>query len=737
MKKLAKLLSLFLVLVLFNNGIKTAPKQTKPNILFIAIDDLKPILGCYGNTLIKTPNIDRLAKMGVVFKNNYCQQAVCGPTRASLMTGKRPDYTQIWDLKTRMRGINPDIVSIPQYFISQGYSTQGIGKVYDPRCVDKDNDKPSWSVPYHKTNKKYYGQYNEPLFGRYQLRETRALGEKYLKEAVDKGMNKADANDLAQSKIKPTTENADVPDYAYNDGANVLQAKDILGQLSKKSEPFFFAVGIAKPHLPFVAPKKYWDLYKREDMPIAPFQQKAKNAVEVAYHNAGEIRAYTDIPPLAVSTKQQDVGLTLPIDKQKELIHGYYAAVSYADAQVGILLNTLDSLGLTNNTIIVLWGDHGWHLGDHNLWCKHSNFEEAAHAPLIISTPSVSPSKTSALTEFVDIFPTLCELTGVPIPTYLDGKSLVPLMNNPKASVKEYSVSQYPRSGMDSETERQGYAPAKVMGYSIRTERYRYTVWMKDFKSTQPFKQDLLVASELYDYEKDPNETVNVAKEQAYSGVSKDMHEKMLAYFNAQLKGVLRYEKDIKAFETLDKTETYSPNAILFAGSSYIRLWTTIKQDLAPQVLIQRGFGGSNVQDMSYFVRRIVAPHPKVKAIVFYTGSNDIIGSDKDKSPQAVLDTFKTILKIVRETHPTTPIYWIEISPNERRWAVWDKIQEANRLFKEYARQTPNLHVIEAASSLLNEKGEPNVSYFKDDKLHPNEAGYRVWAEPIKKALPK
>ena len=201
--------------------------------------------------------------------------------------------------------------------------------------------------------------------------------------------------------------------------------------------------------------------------------------------------------------------------------------------------------------------------------------------------------------------------------------------------------------------------------------------------------------------------------------------------------GVLRYEKDIQAFEALDKTETYSPNAILVAGSSYIRLWTVIKQDLAPQEIIQRGFGGSNVADMSYFVRRIVAPHPQVKAIVFYTGSNDITGSDKDKSPQAVLDMFKNIVKLVRETHPTTSIYWIEISPNERRWAVWDKIQEANRLFKEYASQTTNLHVIEAASSLLNNEGKPNVSYFKDDKLHLNEAGYRVWAEPIKKAFEK
>ena len=393
MKNPTSLLFSLLFLASLTNISTTAAQQTKPNILFIAIDDLKPILGCYGDPMIQTPNIDRLARMGVVFKRNYCQQAVCGPTRASLMTGKRPDYTKIWDLKTRMRDINPDIVSLPQYFIAQGYSTQGIGKVYDPRCVDKNLDTPSWSVPYYKTNKKYYGEYDEPVFGRYQSPETKVLVEKYRKEATDKGMNKADANDYVQSKVKPTTESADVADYAYNDGANVLQAKDILAQLSKKAEPFLFAVGIAKPHLPFVAPKKYWDLYKRADMPIAPFQEKTKNAVDIAYHNAGEIRAYSDIPPLIESTKQKDVGVTLPIDKQKELIHGYYAAVSYADAQVGILLNTLDSLGLTKNTIVVLFGDHGWHLGDHNLWCKHTNFEEAAHAPLIISPPQYLPQK--------------------------------------------------------------------------------------------------------------------------------------------------------------------------------------------------------------------------------------------------------------------------------------------------------------------------------------------------------
>jgi arylsulfatase A-like enzyme len=511
-------------------------KTQKPNVLFIAIDDLKPILGCYGDKLIKTPNIDRLAKMGTVFLNNYCQQAVCGPTRASLMTGKRPDYTKVWDLKTKMRDINPDILTIPQYFSKNGYSTQGIGKVYDPRCVDKEIDGPSWSVPYYKTDNKYYDpNLGEPALGRYQLPETKALIEKYYNEGIDQGMKKSEANEYASKKIKPTTECIDVPDNAYNDGANILQARDILIGLSHQSSPFFFAVGIAKPHLPFVAPKKYWDLYKREEMPIAPFQEKSKNAVDVAYHNAGEIRQYSDIAPLTEFSDTKNFGLSLPIDKQKELIHGYYAAISYTDAQVGILLKTLDSLGLSKNTIIVLWGDHGWHLGDHNLWCKHTNFEQATHAPLIISSPSIAPNKTAAISEFVDIFPTLCDLAGLSVPNNLDGVSLKSIMKNPMGTVKEFAVSQYPRSGNDPESDRLGYAPAKVMGYSIRNYQYRYTIWMKnDFRSTQPFNKSLILGEEVYDYVADPLEKVNVISDKNYESITALLRKKMIEYFNQQ-----------------------------------------------------------------------------------------------------------------------------------------------------------------------------------------------------------
>jgi arylsulfatase A-like enzyme len=514
-----------------------AQQSSKPNILFIAIDDLKPILGCYGNTMIKTPNIDRLAKMGTVFLNNYCQQAVCGPTRASLMTGKRPDYTKVWDLKTPMRNVNPDILSLPQYLISQGYSTQGIGKVYDPRNVDKELDIPSWSVPYYKTNKKYYAAgTGEPANGQYQDPTTKALIEKYAKEAEDKKMSDADAKAYVQSKIKPAVEKTDLPNNAYNDGANVLQARDILGELSKSKKPFFLAVGLAKPHLPFVAPKKYWDMYKREDMPLAKYQQVTSNPIEPAYHTSGEIRAYTDIEPVE-DFSDMKVGVKISEEKQRELIHAYYAAISFTDANVGVLLNTLDSLGLTKNTIVVLWGDHGWHLGDHNLWCKHSNFEQATHAPLIIAAPGIASNKTSSISEHLDIFPTLCELAGVEIPKVLDGKSLVPLMKNSKAVVNEFAVSQYPRGAAKEENTKSEFSGAKVMGYSIRTNRYRFTIWMdNNWRSSKPYNASSFIGSELYDYQKDPEERNNVFTDKKYAAVAKEMEQKMMAFFKTQVR---------------------------------------------------------------------------------------------------------------------------------------------------------------------------------------------------------
>jgi len=510
---------------------------SKPNILFIAVDDLKPILACYGNTLVKTPNIDRLAKMATVFNSNYCQQAVCGPTRASIMTGKRPDYTKIWNLTTQMRDMNPNILTLPQYLISQGYETSGIGKIYHPSSALNGVDPVSWSIPYLKAEESDFpANLGEPANGQYQFAATKALmTPEMIKERKQKNKELAQENDENPKSIKgPSTECIDVPDNAYNDGVNALIAQKQIIALSKQNKPFFMAVGFSKPHLPFVAPKKYWDMYQRDAMPIAPFQEHAKNSPLIAYHQSGELRNYPDITEF-VSLPADSLRIGLKLEKQKELVHGYYAAVSYMDAQVGILLNTLESLGTLDNTIIVLWGDHGWHLGDHDLWHKHTVFEQATKAPLIIAAPRIKGGKTNSQTEFVDVFPTICNLAGLPIPNQLDGKSLKPLMLNNKASVKEYSISQYPRKLKKEEAASLGYKKGNLMGYTLRTNQYRYTIWMNDFTSKQAFEASKVYATELYDYEKDPLEKVNVVKDKKYEKIASDLNEKMMEFFKSQV----------------------------------------------------------------------------------------------------------------------------------------------------------------------------------------------------------
>lgn len=506
-----------------------AQKTSKPNILFIAVDDLKPIMGCYGNSQIQTPNIDRLARLGTLFLSNYCQQSVCGPTRASLMTGMRPDYTRVWDLKTQMRDMNPSILTLPQYLISQGYNTAGIGKIYHPSSAIDKIDPVSWNIPYIEPKAEDYANgLGKPANGQYQKVETKQLFSK------EKTAGESDKDDEAAANRKgPATECIDVPDNAYDDGVFALKASAQMEKLAKEKKPFFMAVGFHKPHLPFVAPKKYWDLYNREDMPLATFQEHAKNGVEIAYHKSSELRNYTDIPA-AATLSGNDLRIGLQVDKQKELIHGYYAAVSYMDAQVGILLATLEKMGILKNTVIVLWGDHGWHLGDHDLWEKHTTFEQANRSPLIVVGPGLKPGATNSLTEHVDIFPTICDLAGVPIPTHLAGKSLLPLMKNNKAQVKEYAVSQYYRSLSAAEAKKLGYTERKLWGYAMRTERYRYVLWMNDFTTAQPFDAKKVYGIELYDIEKDPLETVNVAADKNYSKEASLLYEKMIQFFHAQ-----------------------------------------------------------------------------------------------------------------------------------------------------------------------------------------------------------
>ena len=530
-----KYASLLILFVISNTVIAQKKQATKPNILFIAVDDLKPLLGCYGNTLVKSPNIDRLAKMATVFDKNYCQQAICGPTRASIMTGTRPDATKIWNLTTQMREANPNTLTLPQYLISQGYTTSGIGKIYHPSSAIGGVDPVSWSIPYLKSKESDFpAEFGIPANGQYQLPETKdRMTPEIIAERKKQSKDLA-ANDENPKSIKgPSTECMDVPENAYQDGVNALLAKEQIIKLSKDNKPFFMAVGFSKPHLPFVAPKKYWDLYKREEMPIAPFQEHSKNGPLIAYHQSGELRNYLDIPEFA-TLPADSLRIGLQLEKQRELIHGYHAAISYMDAQVGILLNTLEELGTLDNTIIVLWGDHGWHLGDHDLWHKHTNFEQATRAPLIIAGPGIKAGKTSSLTEFVDVFPTICDLAGISIPKNLDGKSLKPLMVKNKASVKDFSISQYPRKLKKLEMIKKGYTDAKMMGYSLRTDQYRYTIWMNNFTSKDTFNESQVYASEMYDYVKDPLEKINVVNDKNYTSISASLKSKMIAFFKSQ-----------------------------------------------------------------------------------------------------------------------------------------------------------------------------------------------------------
>lgn len=496
-----------------------AQNTNKPNILFIAIDDLKPTLGSYGDTYSITPAIDNIAKNGTVFLNNHTQQAVCGPSRASLMTGKRPDYTKVRDLKTKMRDINPNILSLPQYFKESGYITAGIGKIYDPRCVDEYRDRPSWTIPFITENKlKYPGGKDTSVSG-YHSPEVKKRLNDLTSEAKSKGVK--NVQKYVQENYKPPFEISNEIDEAYIDGAIAQGAIDLLNDVSKNpAQPFFLAVGFKKPHLPFVTSKKYWDLFKRDEFKIASYQKKAKNGVDLAYHNSGELRGYID-PSINYFINDDNL-LQLDDDTQRALIHGYYACTSFVDAQIGKIMESLKEKGLDKNTIIVVWGDHGWHLGDHSMWEKHSALEQATRSPLIIYAPFIEKSiKTNSPTEFLDIFPTLCELSNLEIPKNLDGKSLVPILNGTNTEIKDFAVSQQPRG--------------KSIGYSFRTEKYRYTVWIgNDKKSTDKITPKDIVAQELFDYVEDPLETVNQIDNPKYSIIQNELIVMSQAFFKEE-----------------------------------------------------------------------------------------------------------------------------------------------------------------------------------------------------------
>jgi arylsulfatase A-like enzyme len=430
----------------------------------------------------------------------------------------RPDYTGVWDLKTKMRDVNPNILAMPEYFKNNGYQTIAVGKIYDPRCVDKQYDKPSWSIPYKESSRYTYPkEYGKPGLSYYASKENQEIVKKYTEEAKAKGVK--NIHKYVSQRHKPSVENADVSDEAYMDTQIANNAIKYISELAKKDEPFFLAVGFKRPHLPFAAPKKYWDLYDRNKIKLAKNRGPIKNDVKYAYHSSEELQSYTDIPPLASFS---DIFTdNLPEEKQKELIHGYMAAVSYIDVQVGRVLDALKEQGLDKNTIIVFWGDHGWHLGDHSMWCKHSNFEQATRVPLMISIPNKKVGINASPVEAIDVYPSICEAAGIKTPKILQGESLLPIFNGEKEAIKNFAVSQFSRG--------------KREGYSMRTDRYRLTLWMNDnYKTFMPFDERLLDAGELYDYKEDSLETENFYNDEKYKSVKNRLISMFRDFVNTQ-----------------------------------------------------------------------------------------------------------------------------------------------------------------------------------------------------------
>jgi len=512
---------LFLVSSIFLMVSLICAFEKKPNILFIAIDDLRPELGCYGSPIAKSPNLDKLAREGRRFDRAYCQQSICSPSRASLLTGARPDEIGVVENTAYFRDLNPDIVTLPQHFIKNGYEAVYCGKIYHGRMTD---EKYSWSrKPAHNlcpVKMKW-------LPGGYALLENQQLWATNKEEMLAK-YGKEGSGGLIHG---PAYESADVPDHAYSDGYSTRLAISTLKdhRNKKPDQPLFLALGFKKPHLDFVAPKKYWDMYDREKIQLAKQTDEPVDGALTGLHASFELRTRHGIP------KKGPIGP----DLAKTLLHGYYACVSYVDAQIGLMLDALEDEGMRENTIVVVWGDHGWHLGEMGIWGKATNYEIATRVPLIVWTPEMKHrgKETEALVELVDLYPTLCDLAGLSKPIHLAGKSLLPLFDNPDVKWKQYAVSQFPNPALREwaanplspgmrktffgplieEVEnrikkQQGKRWDRelfenhLMGYTIRSDRYRMVAWL-DYRDVEaePFYV------ELYDHRKDPTETQNIA----------------------------------------------------------------------------------------------------------------------------------------------------------------------------------------------------------------------------------
>ena len=439
----------------------------RPNILFVGVDDLRPEFLCYGVEKMVTPNLDRLAERGVKFDRAYCNIAVCGASRASLMKGLRPTPTRFTSYLTWAEKDAPDVPSLPMVFKQNGYHTASNGKVYHHR---KD-DSAAWSRPaWHPSPSSIW----------WALPESRALKS----ESRGRG---------------PAYELADQPDEIYPDHKICDKTLADLQLLVKQEKPFFLACGFYRPHLPFVAPKKYWDLYPTDRVTLPDNMFFPHDLPSAFNYTWGEMRAYFGIPTKGPVTDETAV----------QLRRGYYACVSFIDVQVGRLLDELEKLGVADNTIIVLWGDHGWQLGEHGFWCKHTNFEVASRTPLFVVAPGVEGGRVSRrLVEYVDIYPTLCELAHLPKPGHLQGKSLRALLADVDAEHKEAVITRH--GGGDA----------------VRTDRYRY-MEMRTNKGAGPLR-----GVGLFDLDKDPDENQNVAEDPAYEAA------------RARLKGMLETTRE-------------------------------------------------------------------------------------------------------------------------------------------------------------------------------------------------
>jgi iduronate 2-sulfatase len=453
------------------------------NVLFIAVDDLRPDLGCYGNTVVKSPHLDRLAARSVVFDRAYCQQAVCSPSRTAMLTGLRPDTTKVWDLKTHFRVAQPDCVTLPEHFRANGYHTAALSKIYH----NGYEDGRSWSEPHWYPKGRSVD--TDPHDWQKRIVTRHEINAEEYSNPITRDNAAPNSKD---AKRGPAFEVSSKEESQLPDGATATEAERRLKQLKvrlqQSGEPFFLAVGFLKPHLPFVAPRKYWDLYDPDSIPGPETDRLPAGCPEFAGHSNGELHNYPGVP------KDNPI----PESYAKQLRHGYYACVSYVDAQIGRVLDALEREGLSDSTIVVLWGDHGWHLGDHGLWHKHTNFETATRSPLLIHVPGRKSAGRRCLApvEFIDVYPTLAELCGLKVPSKIEGESLLDLLDNPDSVNNSVAISQYPRKDTLS--------GRSLMGYSIRTERWRATFWLDQSSAT-------VIATELYDEREDPHETESLA----------------------------------------------------------------------------------------------------------------------------------------------------------------------------------------------------------------------------------